>query len=215
LQLNSADLGIKSHCGGLLIHRLPCRPAGETLFFGRKIETSEFEAVAVPHLQDLYRTAVHLVRDRTEAQDLVQNAYLQAWKAFHRFEPGTNCRAWLFKILFNEIRHYRRKWFANRTVSEGEQSFEETLPYEPPIPEEIKDEDVLNALNEIPAEFREVVLLADVHEFAYKEIAETLNVPVGTVMSRLSRGRKHLRLKLADYAKAHGVPETAQEVRKS
>jgi RNA polymerase sigma-70 factor (ECF subfamily) len=191
------------------------RPAGETLFLGRKIETSEFEAAAVPHLQDLYRTAVHLVRDRTEAQDLVQNVYLQAWKAFHRFEPGTNCRAWLFKILFNEIRHYRRKWFANRTVSEGEQSLEETLPYEPPIPEEIKDEDVLAALNEIPAEFREVVLLADVHEFAYKEIAETLNVPAGTVMSRLSRGRKHLRLKLADYAKTRGVPEARQEARKS
>ena len=101
------------------------------MFLGRKIETSEFEAAAVPHLQDLYRTAVHLVRDRTEAHDLVQNAYLQAWKAFHRFEPGTNCRAWLFKILFNEIRHYRRKWFGNRTVSEGEQSFEGTLPYEP------------------------------------------------------------------------------------
>ncbi len=96
------------------------------MFLGRKIETSEFEAAAVPHLQDLYRTAVHLVRDRTEAHDLVQNAYLQAWKAFHRFEPGTNCRAWLFKILFNEIRHYRRKWFGNRTVSEGEQSFKGT-----------------------------------------------------------------------------------------
>ena len=185
------------------------------MFLGRKIETSEFEAAAVPHLQDLYRTAVHLVRDRSEAQDLVQNVYLQAWKAFHRFEPGTNCRAWLFKILFNEIRHYRRKWFGNRTVSDGEQSLEETLPYEPPIPDEIKDEDILAALNEIPADFREVVLLADVHEFAYKEIAETLNVPVGTVMSRLSRGRKHLRLRLADYAKACGVPEGRQEVRKS
>jgi RNA polymerase sigma-70 factor (ECF subfamily) len=185
------------------------------VFLGRKVETGEFEAVAVPHLHDLYRTAVHLVRDRTEAQDLVQNVYLQAWKAFHRFEPGTNCRAWLFKILFNEIRHYRRKWFSNRTVSEGEHSFEETLAYEPPIPEEIKDEDVLIALDEIPLEFREVVLLADVHEFAYKEIAETLNVPVGTVMSRLSRGRKHLRLKLASYAKARGIPEATQEVRKS
>lgn len=185
------------------------------MFLGRKIETSNFEAAALPHWQDLYRTAVHLVRDRTEAQDLVQNVYLQAWKAFHRFEPGTNCRAWLFKILFNEIRHYRRKWFGNRAVPEGEESLEETLPYEPPIAEELKDEDVLAALNEIPAEFREAVLLADVQEFAYKEIAETLNVPVGTVMSRLSRGRKHLRLKLADYAKACGVGEARQEVRKS
>src|SRR2546426_2252001 len=172
---------------------------------------SQFETTAVPHLNDLYRIAVHLVRDPSDAQDLVQNVYLQAWKAFHRFEPGTNCRAWLFKILFNEIRHYRRKWFTSKTIHEGEQSFEETLAYEPPIPEEIKDEDVLAALNEIPAEFREVVLLADVHEFAYKEIAQTLNVPVGTVMSRLSRGRKHLRLKLAGYAKACGIPEARQE----
>ena len=79
------------------------------VFFGRRVESDTFEAMALPHLNDLYRTAVHFVRDRTEAHDLVQEAYLQAWKAFHRFEPGTNCRAWLFKILINEIRHYRRR----------------------------------------------------------------------------------------------------------
>jgi len=191
------------------------RPSGEIVLFARKIETGEFEAAAIPHLNDLFRTAVHLVRDRTEAQDLIQNTYLQAWKSFHRFELGTNCRAWLFKILFNEIRHYRRRWSTNKTVQEGEQPFEETLAYEPPIAEEIKDEDVLKALDEIPSEFREVVLLADVHEFAYKEIADTLNVPVGTVMSRLSRGRKHLRVKLAGYAKTCGIPEIQQEVRES
>ena len=182
---------------------------------GRKIEPGEFEAVAVPYLNDLYRTAVHLVRDRIDAQDLVQNVYLQAWKAFHRFEPGTNCKAWLFKILFNEIHHYRRKWFTSKTANRVDQSFEEMLAYEPPIPEEIRDEDVLAALGEIPAEFREVVLMADVEEFAYKEIAETLNIPVGTVMSRLSRGRKHLRVKLADYAEALGIPEVKQEEGKS
>ncbi len=169
----------------------------------------------MPHLHDLYRTAVHLVRNTTEAQDLVQNVYFNAWKSFHRFEPGTNCRAWLFKILFNEIRHYRRKWLTNRIFPNDEQSLEETVACERPIAEEIKDEDVLAALDGIPAEFREVVLLADVHEFAYKEIAETLNVPVGTVMSRLSRGRKHLRFKLEDYAKAHGIPEGKQEVQGS
>jgi RNA polymerase sigma-70 factor (ECF subfamily) len=182
------------------------------LFFSRKKETSEFEAVAVPHLNDLYRMAMHLVRDRSEAQDLVQNVYLNAWKAFHRFEPGTNCRAWLFKILFNEIRHYRRGWFNNKIVSDGDRSFEETLAYEPPIPEQIRDEDVLHALEQIPAEFREIVLLSDVHEFAYKEIAEMLDIPVGTVMSRLSRGRKHLRLKLAAFAKTYGINEKREEV---
>jgi RNA polymerase sigma-70 factor (ECF subfamily) len=182
------------------------------LFFSRKIETGEFEAVAVPHLNALYRTATCLVRDRTEAQDLVQNVYLQAWKSFHRFEPGTNCRAWLFKILFNEIRHYRRGWFNNKVVSEDERSFEETLAYEPAIPEQIRDEDVLHALEQIPAEFREIVLLCDVQEFAYKEIAEMLDIPVGTVMSRLSRGRKHLRLKLAGFAKTYGIREKQEEV---
>jgi RNA polymerase sigma-70 factor, ECF subfamily len=178
----------------------------------RKVEASEFEAAAVPHLNDLYSTAVYLVRDRTDAQDLVQDVYLLAWKAFHRFEPGTNCRAWLFKILFNEIRHYRRSWFTKKIVHSDEQVIEETTAYEPPIPEEIQDEDVLRALAETPAEFREVVLLADVHEFAYKEIAETLNVPIGTVMSRISRGRKHLRLKLAAYARASGLPAGEQKV---
>ena len=185
------------------------------MFFRKKVQTEEFEAAAVPHLNDLYRTAVHLVRDRTDAQDLVQNVCLQAWKAFHRFEPGTNCRAWLFKILFNEVRHYRRRWLRNKMVPEGEQPFEETLAYEPSIPEQVRDEDILQALDEIPPEYREVVLLADVHEFAYKEIAETLSIPVGTVMSRLSRGRKQLRLSLANYAKAYGLAGPRNEVQES
>jgi RNA polymerase sigma-70 factor, ECF subfamily len=181
------------------------------VLFGRKVESDSFEAVALPHLNDLYRTAVHLVGDRAEAHDLVQEAYLQAWKAFHRFEPGTNCRAWLFKILINEVRHYRRRWFNSKTVAEPEQSFEETLEFEPPVPEDIQDEDVLAALDAIPREFREVVLLSDVQEFSYKEIAEMLSIPIGTVMSRLSRGRKQLRVKLAGYANATGVDRTPQE----
>jgi RNA polymerase sigma-70 factor (ECF subfamily) len=180
------------------------------VLLGRRVESQGFEAVALPHLNDLYRTAVHLVRDRTEAHDLVQEAYLQAWKAFHRFEPGTNCRAWLFKILLNEVRHYRRRWFNTKTVPESEHSFED-LASEPPIPEIIQDEDVLAALDEIPREFREVVLLSDVQEFSYKEIAEMLGIPVGTVMSRLSRGRKQLRTKLADYAGATGVGREPKE----
>jgi RNA polymerase sigma-70 factor (ECF subfamily) len=181
------------------------------VLLGRKVESGEFEAVAVPHLNDLYRMAVRLVRDRTEAQDLVQQVYLHAWKAFHRFEPGTNCRAWLFKILINEVRHYRRRWFNAKTVPEGEQSFEETLAFEPPVPEHLQDEDVLAALDEVPREFREVILLADVQEFSYKEIAEMLGIPVGTVMSRLSRGRKQLRVRLAKYANANGLGRKVQE----
>ena len=181
------------------------------MLLGRKNEAGDFETVAMPHMNDLYRTAVHLVRDRTAAQDLVQEAYLQAWKAFHRFETGTNCRAWMFKILINEVRHYRRRWFNTKTVPEGEQWFEETLKFEPPVPQHIQDEDVLEALESIPEDFREVVLLADVQEFSYKEIAEMTGVPVGTVMSRLSRGRKLLRLKLAGYASLCGVGEKLKE----
>ena len=181
------------------------------MLFRSKVDSETFEAVALPHLNDLYRTAVHLVRDRTEAHDLVQEAYLQAWKAFHRFEPGTNCRAWLFKILINQVRHHRRGWFNSKTVSEAEQPFEDNLAFEPPIPEHIQDEDVLAALDGIPREFREVVLLSDVQEFSYREISEMLSIPVGTVMSRLSRGRKQLRTKLANYAGSAAVARKPQE----
>jgi RNA polymerase sigma-70 factor (ECF subfamily) len=107
--------------------------------------------------------------------------------------------------LFNEIRHYRRGWLRNKSASESEKRFQETLAYEPPIPEEVQDQDILQALDAISPEYREVVLLADVHEFAYKEIAETLNIPVGTVMSRLSRGRKELRVLLAGFANGSGA----------
>jgi RNA polymerase sigma-70 factor, ECF subfamily len=185
------------------------------VLFRKKVQVDEFEAAAVPHLNDLYRTAVHMVRTPADAQDLVQNVYLQAWKAFDRFEAGTNCRAWLFKILFNEIRHYRRRWLTSRTVPEGEQPFAETLVYEPSVAEELRDEDILKALDEILPEYREVVLLADVHEFAYKDIADTLKIPIGTVMSRLNRGRKQLRVLLAEYAKASGLARPRTEVQES
>lgn len=124
---------------------------------------------------------------------------------------GTNCRAWLFKVLINEIRRHRRTWFNTKTVPEGEPSFEETLAFEPPIPDDIRDQDVLAALDELPREFREVVLLADVQEFSYKQIADMLGIPVGTAMSRLSRGRKQLRIKLAGYAAASGIGGMLQE----
>jgi RNA polymerase sigma-70 factor, ECF subfamily len=109
------------------------------------------------------------------------------------------------------VRHYRRRWFNTKTVSETEHSFEETLAFEPPVAEHIQDEDILAALDDIPREFREVVLLCDVQEFSYKEIAEMLGIPVGTVMSRLSRGRRQLRTKLANYAGSPGVGRNPQE----
>ena len=171
----------------------------------------EFEAEALPHLNDLFRTATRLLGTSTEAEDIVQETYLLAWKSFDRFEPGTDCRAWLFTIMFNAIRHYRRKWFDRRVTDDTDEVLENTLTYTPSVPEHISDEDVLSALDAIPSDFRAVVLLADVQEFSYKEIADILKVPMGTVMSRLSRGRQLLRSALADVARSYGLKNTSLE----
>jgi RNA polymerase sigma-70 factor (ECF subfamily) len=165
------------------------------------VSAESFEAEALPHFDDLYRTAVRVLGDRQTAEDLVQGAYLEAWKSFQRFEPGTNCRAWMFKILFHVIHHHRRKWFRFKFNSEDEAMLEKTLVYEPPIPEQVTDEDMLTALDCVPQNYRDVLLLADVQEFSYKEVADTLNIPLGTVMSRLSRGRAILRSQLTTIQK--------------
>ena len=160
-----------------------------------KPRVEDFEAAALPYLKEIFRVAAGLLGSRTEAEDLAQDVYLEAWKSFHRFELGTNCRAWLFKILFHRLHHYRRKWLGLRLASSME-TIEETLAYEPPIPETLTDEDILVALDKVPEAFREVVLLADLQELAYKEVAAVLDIPIGTVMSRLSRGRAALRAAL-------------------
>lgn len=167
----------------------------------------EFETVALPHLDDLFRTASRLAGDRAEASDLVQEVYLQAWKSFHRFEPGTNCRAWLYKILFHVVHHHwrRSRRMSLRFVREDEPGLEETVAWEPPVAQDIEDKKVLAAFEKLPLIYREVVLLVDVQELAYKEAAEALDIPIGTVMSRLSRGRRLLRQQLAEYAKSYGV----------
>jgi RNA polymerase sigma-70 factor (ECF subfamily) len=165
----------------------------------------------MPHLGDLFRTAAHVIGNRTEAEDIVQEAYLQAWKSFDRFQAGTNCRAWLFKIMFNVISHHRRKWFGLKLVADRDENLEDTVQYEPPVPQHISDEDVLAALDRVPQKYREVVLLSDVQDFSYKEIAETLAIPVGTVMSRLSRGRQQLRVELTGFAGALGIDTAAEK----
>ena len=178
------------------------------MIFGRRAPREEFEAAALPHINALYRTAARVIGNRSEAEDLVQETYLQAWKSFHRFEPGTNCRAWLFKIMFHLIQHQRRKWYNSKLVQESDEMLlQDTLAYEPPVPADLSDEDILAALDRIPVHYREVVVLADVQEFSYKEVAATLSVPVGTVMSRLSRGRKLLRDELSGFAEGYGTRE--------
>ena len=163
----------------------------------------------MPHLNDIFRTATRLLGERSRAEDIAQEVYLQAWKSFHRFETGTNCRAWLFKILFHCVNHHRRKWFRFPLLKETEEFLETNLTSAPPIPDKLTDEDILAALDRIPADFRSVVLLVDVEEFSYKEASDILTVPIGTVMSRLSRGRKALREQLTDVARSYGIGKVA------
>lgn len=165
-----------------------------------EVKAADFEAAALPHLNDLFRTAAAMTGNRSEAEDLVQEAYLEAWKSFHRFELGTNCRAWLFKILVHRVHHYRRRWFRWTSKSESEDLLIDRLTYEEPIPDSVSDEDMLAALKKLPEMFREILLLADVEEFSYKEIASMLDLPIGTVMSRLSRARRHLKDALIEAA---------------
>ncbi len=172
--------------------------------------SANFETEAMPHLNDLYRSAVRILGDPQRAEDVVQEVYLQAWKSFHRFETGTNCRAWLYKILFHCVHHHRRKWFRFPLLKETEEFLESSLTAPAVIPEQLTDADILAALDQIPGDFRAAVLLVDVEEFAYKEAADILGVPIGTVMSRLSRGRKLLREHLADVAQSYGLGRAAK-----
>ena len=183
----------------------------------------EFEALALPHLDGLYAAALRLTRNEREADDLVQDGVLRAYRFFDRFERGTNVKAWLFKILTNTfINKYRRKVKEREVVESA--SNEATAPQvvvapgaagsinpEQALFDRLLSDDVLRAIDKLPIDFRLVVILADLQEFAYKEIAEILDCPVGTVMSRLFRGRRLLQKELASYAAEHGygaAPET-------
>ncbi len=173
-------------------------------------DRERFEAEAMPHLNDLYRTATRVLGDGSRAEDVVQEVYLQAWKSYHRFESGTNCKAWLFKILFHCVNHHRRKWFRFPLLKEKEEFLETNLTYTEPISEHLTDEDILAALDKIAEDYRSVLVLVDVEEFAYKEAAEILGIPIGTVMSRLSRGRRALREMLNEVAAEYGVLRTKE-----
>jgi RNA polymerase sigma-70 factor, ECF subfamily len=186
------------------------------VFSKSKTRLEEFEAAAMPLLADLYRTARFMTRDSTEAEDLVQETCLEGWKSFHRFEPGTNCRAWLFTILFHRIHHFRRRQLKLSRMEPFESAAEaDNVMASPPVPQEIRDEDILAALGKLPPEFREVVVLADIQEFSYRETAEALKIPLGTVMSRLSRGRKLLRTELEGVARAYGIGGIGRTEQKS
>jgi len=170
-----------------------------------KASRERFDAEAMPYMNDLFRTACRLTGERGRAEDAVQEAFLQAWKSFGRFEPGTNCRAWLFKILFHCVNHQRRRIFRFPLLKQTEDFIEANLTAKTPLPDKLTDGEILTALDKITKDFRSVVLLVDVEEFAYKEVAEILDIPIGTVMSRLSRGRKALRDQLSAVAESYGI----------
>ncbi len=172
-----------------------------------------FQTEAMPHLNDVFRTASRILGDRTRAEDVAQEVFLQAWKSYDKFETGTNCKAWLYKILFHCVNHHRRKWFRFPLLKDTEEFLEANLAYTPPVAEHITDAEILAALDKIPDDYRSVVLLVDVEEFAYKEASDILGVPIGTVMSRLSRGRKLLREKLSNVARSYGIGIQTEERR--
>ena len=176
----------------------------------------DFESEALPHLDELYHTAIRLLNgNRDEASDLVQDTYAQAWKSFDRYERGTNARAWLYSILMNKAKHYHRRAVKRKVIpltDYGDENLLENTESRSSIPEVIRDEEILGALDRLSDEHREVILLADVQEFSYKEVAAILDIPIGTVMSRLSRARAALRLALVHYAKEYGI-DTAKSDR--
>ncbi len=156
-----------------------------------------FESEMLVHLTEIYRAAMRLTRRAAEAEDLSQEVFLQAWKSFERFSPGTNGRAWLYKILWNVNQQRLRKRFPVLLGEEEQERLADTLPAVETTPTEVRDEEVAAALLALTPEHRTMLQMADVEEWSYKEIAGILGVPIGTVMSRLSRARGSLRAKLA------------------
>lgn len=182
-----------------------------------------FEEMAMPFVDSLYNTAYRMTRNAEDAQDLVQETYFKAYRYYDKFTEGTNLKAWLFKILKNTfINNYRKKQKQpfQTDFADIEESLESRVQQDahrgPTRPDEILlenvlDEHVQKAMDSLPQDYRMAVVLADLEGFSYKEIADILDVPVGTVMSRLYRGRKLLEESMLRYARDHGYLREVDE----
>jgi RNA polymerase sigma-70 factor (ECF subfamily) len=178
---------------------------------------ARFERDALPFLDQLYSAALRMTRNPADAEDLVQETFVKAFAAFHQFEEGTNLKAWLYRILTNTFINSYRKAQRQPRQADTDQVEDWQLASaeshssvglksaEVEALEHLPDSDIKQALAELPDDFRMAVYLADVEGFAYKEIAEIMGTPIGTVMSRLHRGRRALRSKLEDYARDRGM----------
>ena len=187
-----------------------------SLFSSQKRQRDAFEKEALPHLDALHAYALHLCRDSADADDLVQETYIKALSNFASYQAGTNCRAWLFRILTNTFFNMRRSRKRHNPIDSEMPELELALaesaqdrgiyrPIDMQLLDGVVSKHVTDALDALPPEFRTVLLLADLHDFSYKEIADVVECPVGTVMSRLFRARKAMQKRLLNHAVQEGI----------